>query len=155
RHPEDPQRPCQRDALPRLPRRAPRRLQAPPRRAPHRRHQGASLPRRAHPPGRPRRAGGHVTSNRWSPEGETLPTMHPADLADPAEGGRWLVASLWGRAAVGILGGAPKCCKSWLALDLTISVASHTPCLDRFAVEDPGPVLLYMAEDSAAVVKAR
>jgi hypothetical protein len=90
-----------------------------------------------------------------SPEGETLPTMHPVDLADLSEGQQWLVASLWGRAAVGILGGAPKCCKSWLALDLTISVASHTPCLGRFPVEDPGPVLLYMAEDSAAVVKAR
>jgi hypothetical protein len=88
-------------------------------------------------------------------EGETLPTTRAADLADAFETQQWLVSSLWARAAVGILGGAPKCCKSWLALDLAVSVASRTPCLGSFAVDDPGPVLLYMAEDSAAVVKAR
>jgi AAA domain len=88
-------------------------------------------------------------------EGETLPTVRAADLADAFETQQWLVSSLWARAAVGILGGAPKCCKSWLALDLAVSVASRTHCLGSFAVEDPGPVLLYMAEDSAAVVKAR
>jgi len=90
-----------------------------------------------------------------SMDGETLPTTRAVDLADTFDTQQWLVSSLWARAAVGILGGAPKCCKSWLALDLTVSVASRTPCLGRFAVEDPGPVLLYMAEDSAAVVKAR
>jgi hypothetical protein len=90
-----------------------------------------------------------------SPEGETLPVVRAADLVDANETQRWLVSSLWGRAAVGILGGAPKCCKSWLALDLAVSVASRTPALGRFAIEDPGSVMLYMAEDAAAVVKAR
>jgi hypothetical protein len=84
-----------------------------------------------------------------------LPVVRAAQLADATVTERWLVASLWARAAVGILGGAPKCCKSWLALDLAVSVASNTPCLGRFTVEDPGPVMLYMAEDSASVVKAR
>jgi hypothetical protein len=84
-----------------------------------------------------------------------LPVVRAAKLADAPETERWLVASLWARAAVGILGGAPKCCKSWLALELSVSVASRTPCLGRFAVEDPGSVMLYMAEDSAAVVKSR
>jgi len=88
-------------------------------------------------------------------DGETLPTVRAADLVDAHDTQQWLVSSLWGRAAVGILGGAPKCCKSWLALDLAVSVASRTPCLGRFAVEDPGPVMIYMAEDAAAVVKAR
>jgi hypothetical protein len=90
-----------------------------------------------------------------SDDGALLPVVRAAKLADAPEAQRWLVASLWARAAVGILGGAPKCCKSWLALDLAVSVASKTPCLGRFAVEDPGAVMLYMAEDSAAVVKAR
>jgi hypothetical protein len=96
-----------------------------------------------------------VTGIAMSMEGETLPTTRAADLADTFDTQQWLVSSLWGRAAVGILGGAPKCCKSWLALDLAVSVASRTPCLGSFAVEDPGPVMLYMAEDAAAVVKAR
>lgn len=85
----------------------------------------------------------------------TLPVVRAADLVDERETDKWLVASLWARAAVGILGGAPKCCKSWLALELALSVATNSPCLGRFPVLDPGAVLLYMAEDSAAVVKAR
>ena len=36
-----------------------------------------------------------------------------------------------------------------------MSVASATPCLDRFAVAEPGGVLIYMAEDAAPVVKQR
>jgi hypothetical protein len=90
-----------------------------------------------------------------SDDGALLPFVRAGNLADAPEAQRWLVTSLWARAAVGILGGAPKCCKSWLALDLAVSVASRTPCLGRFAVEDPGAVMLYMAEDSAAVVKTR
>jgi hypothetical protein len=88
-------------------------------------------------------------------EDSRFPVQRAFDLAAAPESARWLVASLWGRAAVGILGGAPKCCKSWLALELCVSVASRTPCLRRFAVEDPGAVMLYMAEDAAAVVKTR
>lgn len=86
---------------------------------------------------------------------DALPVVRASDLDDGDTLARWLVEPLWARAAVGVLGGAPKCCKSWLALDLAISVASGTACLDAFAVADPGPVLLYMAEDAAAVVKAR
>jgi RecA-family ATPase len=56
---------------------------------------------------------------------------------------------------VGILGGEPKCCKSFLALDLAVSVAAGTPCLRRFAVRRTGPVLLFPAEDSLAVVRRR
>lgn len=90
-----------------------------------------------------------------SDDDDVLPFVRAAHLADADETEQWLVHSLWGRAAVGILGGAPKCCKSWLALELAVSVASGKPCLSRFAVEDPGSVMLYMAEDSAAIVKAR
>ena len=92
---------------------------------------------------------------RLSTDGEAMAVVRAADLDDTGHAQPWLVASLWGRAAVGILGGAPKCCKSWLALDLAVSVASATPCLGTFDVDDPGPVMLYMAEDSSAVVKSR
>ena len=88
-------------------------------------------------------------------EHDLLPVVHAADVADAEPGPRWLVASLWARAGVGILGGAPKCCKSWLALEMAIAVASGTPCLGVFDVGDPGPALLYMAEDAAPIVKAR
>ena len=84
-----------------------------------------------------------------------LPVVRAADLDEPDEDGRWMVETLWPRAGVGIIGGAPKCGKSWLGLDLAVSVASGTPCLDTFPVPAPGNVLVYMAEDAASVVKER
>jgi len=84
-----------------------------------------------------------------------LPVVNAAALDEPDPTRRWLVDYLWARAGVGIIGGAPKCCKSWLGLDLAVSVASGTPCLDTFAVREPGGVLVYMAEDAAPVVKER
>jgi hypothetical protein len=84
-----------------------------------------------------------------------LPVVRAADLDEPDAAGRWLVETLWPRAGVGIIGGAPKCGKSWLGLDLAVSVASGTPCLDTFPVTAPGSVLVYMAEDAAPVVKER
>jgi hypothetical protein len=86
---------------------------------------------------------------------DPLPVVRAADIADSEDGPRWLVEPLWARAGVGILGGAPKCCKSWLALDMALAVASGTRCLGAFEVRDPGTVLLYMAEDAAPVVKSR
>lgn len=86
---------------------------------------------------------------------DALPVVRAADLDDGDARPRWLVEPLWARAAVGVLGGAPKSCKSWLALDLAVSVGSGTACLGAFDVADAGPVLLYMAEDAAPVIKAR
>jgi hypothetical protein len=68
---------------------------------------------------------------------------------------RWLVDGLWGDSAVGVIGGAPKCSKTWLGLDLALSVATGTPCLGRYPVPRPGPVLVYLAEDALVVVRER
>ena len=84
-----------------------------------------------------------------------LPVVRAADIDDASASAAWLIEPLWARAGVGILGGAPKCCKSWLALEMAIAVASHAPCLGAFDVGDAGSALLYMAEDAAPVVKAR
>ena len=86
---------------------------------------------------------------------DVLPVVRAADLDEPDIERRWLVENLWARAGVGIIGGAPKCCKSWLGLDLAVSVASGTPCLDTFEVHHQGAALVYMAEDAAPVVKQR
>jgi len=84
-----------------------------------------------------------------------LPVVRISELRAPDRACRWLVESLWSRAAVGIIGGAPKSHKSWLALDMAVSIASGTPCLGAFDVLETGPALLYMAEDDAGTVKAR
>lgn len=68
---------------------------------------------------------------------------------------RWLVEELWADQAVGIIGGEPKCCKSFMALSLGVAVASGKPCLGRFAVPTQGRVLLYPAEDALATVRRR
>jgi len=86
---------------------------------------------------------------------DVLPVVPAAELDEPDPARRWLIESLWARSGVGIIGGAPKCCKSWLGLDLAVSVASGTPCLDTFHVQEPGRALVYMAEDAASVVKER
>jgi hypothetical protein len=67
----------------------------------------------------------------------------------------WLIESLWAKSAVGIIGGPPKCCKSWLGLDMAVSVASGTPCLNRFPVKHKGSTLIFMAEDAIGAVRAR
>ena len=84
-----------------------------------------------------------------------LPVQPVWRLADCPEQQRWLVDGLWSEEAVGIIGGEPKCCKSFLALDLAVAVAAGTPCLRRFAVGRPGRVLLYPAEDALHVVRRR
>jgi hypothetical protein len=86
---------------------------------------------------------------------DPLPVVRASEIDDVEARPQWLVASLWARAGVGILGGAPKCCKSWLALEMALAVASGAPCLGVFEVGDVGPALLYMAEDAATVIKAR
>ena len=84
-----------------------------------------------------------------------LPFQQAYSLQCDGEQPRWLVEGLWGEQAVGILGGQPKCCKSFMALDMAVSVASGAPCLRRFDVGRSGPVLLFPAEDALDVVRRR
>src|SRR4030081_820667 len=84
-----------------------------------------------------------------------LPVEPAYRLAQRAEEHRWLVTGLWSEQAIGIIGGEPKCCKSFLALDLAVAVAAATPCLRRFAVTRPGRVLLYPAADALHIVRRR
>ena len=67
----------------------------------------------------------------------------------------WLIEDLWGDEAVGIIGGEPKCGKSFLALDMAVAVASGRPCIGRFRPRRTGRVLIYAAEDTLAIVRQR
>jgi hypothetical protein len=84
-----------------------------------------------------------------------LPVCKPHELEACANEHRWLIEGLWADQAVGIVGGEPKCCKSILALDVAVAVASGAPCLRRFPVMRTGPVLLFAAEDALHVVRRR
>jgi hypothetical protein len=84
-----------------------------------------------------------------------LPVQRASQLECNGPQTQWLVEELWTDQAVGILGGEPKCCKSFLALDVAVSVASGAACLRQFPVRRSGPVLLFPAEDSLAIVRQR
>src|SRR5215467_9362979 len=84
-----------------------------------------------------------------------LPVAPAWRLAEEAPELCWLVSHLWSQHAVGIVGGEPKCCKSFLALDMAVAVAGGVPCLRRFAPAQTGRVLLFAAEDALHVVRQR
>lgn len=84
-----------------------------------------------------------------------LPTVRAHRLAEQPQARRWLIEELWADEAVGIVGGEPKCCKSFLALDMAVAVAGGVPCLRRFATAQTGRVLLFAAEDALHVVRQR
>ena len=84
-----------------------------------------------------------------------LPVLHVADVPEKPPEQRWLVEDLWLASGVGILGGAPKVCKTYFAAELSVAVASGTQALGRFAVMRQGPVLFYGAEDNLASLRER
>lgn len=67
---------------------------------------------------------------------------------------RWLVADVWGETEVGFISGLPKSYKSWVALDLAVSVATGTRFLGSFQTHQRN-VLLIQEEDPRAVLQDR
>lgn len=88
-------------------------------------------------------------------ESAPLPVVRVGEIPLEDHTSRWLVEQLWGDSSVGLIGGAPKCSKTWLGLDLALSVATGTACLGKYAIPRPGPVLVYLAEDALPVVRQR
>jgi RecA-family ATPase len=86
---------------------------------------------------------------------QVLPVVRVAELGSDEIAERWLVEQLWCARSVGVIGGAPKCAKTWLGLDMALSVATGTPCLGKYTVPEPGPVLIYLAEDALQAVRSR
>jgi len=85
-----------------------------------------------------------------------LPVIRAADLpAALTARNKWLIEGLWAAEGVGVIGGTPKSCKTWLALELAVAVASGADALGRFPVATPGPVLAYAAEDGPAQLHER
>jgi hypothetical protein len=84
-----------------------------------------------------------------------LPVVRVGEIRSEENAQRWLVEGLWGASSVGVIGGAPKCAKTWLGLDMALSVATGTACLGKYAVPEPGPVLIYLAEDALPTVRER
>ena len=61
-------------------------------------------------------------------------TLHAGELVDRTAPLSWIVEGLLLEAGAGILGGAPKSCKSYFALDrITLLTASRTVPLEEWA----------------------
>lgn len=78
-----------------------------------------------------------------------------SEIEGVAEEERWLVEHLWSASGVGIVGGTPKTGKTWFTLEMAVSVASGKPALGRFEVQQPGPVVVFPAEDDPRAVRDR
>jgi hypothetical protein len=90
-----------------------------------------------------------------SPTVAELPVAQAAALPELPPEVAWLVRSIWSYRAVGFASGQPKVGKTFFVADLALSVASNTPCLGTFPVEDPGPALVYFAEDPLPRIRDR
>jgi len=89
------------------------------------------------------------------PSEDLFSVLRAGDLPKQDISRQWLIEGLWSSPAVGVVAGSPKSGKSWLALEMALSVASATPCLEQYDIHDPGPALIYMAEDSLGAVRER
>jgi hypothetical protein len=88
-------------------------------------------------------------------DGDLLPVLRAGDIPEEESPRQWLVQGLWAASAVGWIAGSPKLGKSWLGLDMAVSVATATPCLGTYPVVEPGRALVYLAEDALPHVRER
>jgi len=68
-------------------------------------------------------------------------------LSTPIGSRQWLTDRIWLRETTGMIVGPPKLGKSWLALDLGISLTTGTPFLGTFDIPMVGPVVYIAKED--------
>lgn len=83
----------------------------------------------------------------------SLKSVHELERL-PSEN-EWLIGGLWPSQGVGIIAAEPKCGKTWLAMEMAISVASGMPCLGEFQVPSTAPVLFFNAEDGEHIQRDR
>jgi AAA domain/RepB DNA-primase N-terminal domain len=68
---------------------------------------------------------------------------------------KWLVQDSWVDQTVGFISGRSKSYKTWIALDLALSILSGQPFLGQYSVARTGPVLLIQEEDPTAILQER
>lgn len=68
---------------------------------------------------------------------------------------KYIINEILTEGACGFIAGEPKCYKSWVGLDMALSVSTGAPFLGEFRIENPGPVLYIQEEDPPTTIKAR
>jgi hypothetical protein len=87
---------------------------------------------------------------------EELPSFHAWNRSI-TQRPTWLVPGVWTDTGCGFIAGAPKSYKSWMAVDLALSVATGSAWLGlpQHRVRTPQVVLYIQEEDGVAIVKDR
>ena len=85
-------------------------------------------------------------------EGSTFDVMRMVDYVKGYGGGgvHWLVDDWLPDASITFLVSPPESYKTWLLLDLAVSVSAGVPFLGRYRVNSPGPTMIIQQEDSHA-----
>jgi hypothetical protein len=104
---------------------------------------------------------GRITDNgTWYPIDLKLPSTHMrtytlAEVIAEQFTVKFLIDQVWTANGYGMLAGAEKTLKSYLALLFAISVASGEPLFGMFDVVTPGPVVLITGEGSRHLAQRR
>ena len=96
-----------------------------------------------------------MENSHFESDVESLTVIRVGEIPHEESPRRWLIEGLWGTKAVGLIGGHPKAGKTFLALDMAVSVASGTSCLGKYRVEESARALIYLAEDSPQNLRER
>ncbi|MCF8719231.1 AAA family ATPase [Nitrospina gracilis] len=67
---------------------------------------------------------------------------------------RWLIENVWIEGGTGMLAGMPKTGKTWVLVDMAVSIASGQPFLETFKTRQ-GPVVIYSPEGPHAELNKR
>ena len=67
----------------------------------------------------------------------------------------WLIEDSWVDQSVGFISGRSKSYKTWIALDMALSIVSGKPFLGHFNVGRTGPVIIVQEEDPMPVLQER
>jgi replicative DNA helicase len=76
-------------------------------------------------------------------------------LAAPPPPISWVLKGLIPAAGVCIMAAAPKTTKTWMAIEMALSVATGSAAFGRYAGTAPSPAAYFFAEDNASNIYAR
>jgi hypothetical protein len=68
---------------------------------------------------------------------------------------KWMIEGIWSDKSHGIIAGEPKTRKSYIAIDIAVSVATGTKCFGYFEVAKAAPVLMIQEEVADAEMSKR
>lgn len=95
------------------------------------------------------------TPEDFEEEIEREPPQRFGSLLKNVKRPKFIIDQILTEGACGFIAGEPKCYKSWVGLDLAMSVSTGANFMGHFRVVKPGPVLYIQEEDPLPTLKQR